>query len=61
MGNCTPCGLLFLFNIEHVERAAMCPGMTWGDDLEFQLPLQLHLAGVEKLGHKEPSDLRHEQ
>jgi hypothetical protein len=37
-------------------RCCYCPL----DGLKFQLALELHLVGVEKLGHKEPSDLRHE-
>jgi hypothetical protein len=60
MGNCTPCGSLGMFNKEHVNKEQGARDFCPLDALEFQLALELHLVGVEKLGHKQPSDLRHE-
>ena len=49
-----------MFNKEHVNKEQGARDFCPLDALEFQLALELHLIGVEKLGHKQPADLRHE-
>ena len=53
-------GSWIMFNMEHLSHWEISQGRPAGWASEFQLALELHLVGVEKLGHKEPSDLRHE-